>query len=65
MSNQFTQGYVCAVAILVKTQGGGSEVHDLLRAQCPTEEKARAARCDPQDIQVLKPFWEEMNGERE
>lgn len=56
---KFTQGYVCAVAVLVRTHSTASstEVTDVLVCQCPTKQEAIDAGCDPDDIEELEEAW--------
>lgn len=60
----FTQGYVCAVSVLIQSHGEGTEVDDVIRNGGITLKECTAMECEPYDIEILRPTLERLEARK-
>lgn len=58
--NKFDQGYMCALACIVKGHGGGTEVREALSCNFLTVEQMRQSGVSEYDIEALEPLVNEI-----
>lgn len=60
----FTQGYICACAVMIQEHGNSTEVEDCLRGNYQSIEDLRRHGVDEFDIEVLIPCFMEIDRKR-
>lgn len=58
--NKFHQGYMCALATIVRSHGLDTEIRDALGCNFLTIAQMKNAEVDEYDIEVLKPYVKEI-----
>lgn len=58
--HQFSQGYFCACANMMRDHGEATMVEDCLKANFMTEKEMRAIGVDESDIEILRPIINEI-----
>ena len=60
----FTQGYICACAVMIQEHGISTEVEDALKGIYQSVEDLRRHEVDEHDIEVLMPCFKEVERKR-
>jgi hypothetical protein len=60
----FTQGYICACAIMIQEHGNSTEVYDCLRGNFISLDNLRRHEVDEHDIEILMPIINEIERKR-
>jgi hypothetical protein len=60
----FTQGYICACAVMIQEHGMSTEVEDALKGIYQSVDDLRRHEVDKHDIEVLMPCFREVERKR-
>lgn len=56
ISKGFSQGYICAVATLMRNHGEETYVKELLGCLGESEKQLKKLGCERYDLEILRPF---------